>query len=88
MQDVKEKVAKSPVEEKKTNILKHKRRRLGDRKDGYKLRTVNPMIRLMPYIMPQRCDAQNTYADSPISTPKPDFLADLGTEYATQIREK
>ena len=55
---------KSDDVEKKTNILKHKRRRLGDRKDGYKLRTVNPMIRLMPYIMPQRCDALNTYADS------------------------
>lgn len=63
----KEKKAKNnTVDEngKRINILKHKKRRFGDRKDGYKLRTVNPMIRLMPYIMPQRCDALNTYADS------------------------
>lgn len=42
---------------------KKRRRRLGDRKDGYKLRTINPMNKMMPYIMPQRCDACNTYAD-------------------------
>lgn len=42
---------------------KKRRRRFGDRKDGYKLRTINPMNKMMPYIMPQRCDACNTYAD-------------------------
>jgi len=42
---------------------KKRRRRWGDRKDGYKLRTINPMNKMMPYIMPQRCDACNTYAD-------------------------
>ena len=42
---------------------KKRRRRLGDRPDGYKVRTINPMNKLMPYIMPQRCDACNTYAD-------------------------
>ena len=42
---------------------KKRRRRFGDRKDGYKLRTINPMNKFMPYIMPQRCDACNTYAD-------------------------
>ncbi len=42
---------------------KKRRRRFGDRSDGYKLRTVNPMLKFMPYIMPQRCDACNTYAD-------------------------
>ena len=42
---------------------KKRRRRLGDRSDGYKVRTINPMDKLMPYIMPQRCDACNTYAD-------------------------
>ena len=36
----------------------------GDRSDGYKLRTVNPMTRMMPYIMPQRADACNYFADS------------------------
>ncbi len=42
---------------------KKRRRRWGDRSDGYKLRTINPMNKFMPYIMPDRCDACNTYAD-------------------------
>ena len=42
---------------------KKRRRRFGDRSDGYKLRTINPMNKFMPYIMPMRCDACNTYAD-------------------------
>ena len=42
---------------------KKRRRRFGDRSDGYKLRTINPLNKFMPYIMPQRCDACNTYAD-------------------------
>lgn len=43
---------------------KRRRRRLGDRNDGRKLRTMDPMHRIMPYIMKRRSDAQNTYADS------------------------
>lgn len=47
-----------------TEPQKKKRRwRFGDRSDGYKVRTINPMNKMMPYIMPQRCDACNTYAD-------------------------
>ena len=42
---------------------KKRRWRLGDRSDGYKLRTINPMNKIMPYIMSMRCDACNTYAD-------------------------
>lgn len=42
---------------------KKRRRRFGDRSDGRKLRTINPMNKFMPYVMPQRCDACNTYAD-------------------------
>lgn len=42
---------------------KKRRRRLGDRWDGYKLRTVNPMTKFVPYIMEMRCDACNTYSD-------------------------
>ncbi len=42
---------------------KKRRWRWGDRSDGYKLRTINPMNKFMPYIMPQRCDACNTYSD-------------------------
>lgn len=43
---------------------KKRKRRFGDRNDGRKLRTIEPMHRLMPYIMAKRSDAQNTYADS------------------------
>ena len=43
---------------------KKRRRRLCDRSDGRRLRNIPPMLRFMPYIMPRRSDAQNTYADS------------------------
>lgn len=52
---------------------KKRRRRLGDRSDGRKLRTLQPMNRLMPYIMKQRSDAQNTFADK-IEASKADLL--------------
>lgn len=52
---------------------KKRRRRLGDRKDGRKLRTLQPMNRLMPYIMKKRSDAQNTFADK-IEVSKADVL--------------
>lgn len=45
------------------NATKKRRRRFGDRSDGRKLRTINPMTKFMPYIMPMRCDACNTYSD-------------------------
>lgn len=50
-----------------------RRFRLGDRKDGRKLRTLQPMNRLMPYIMKKRSDAQNTFADK-IEVSKADLL--------------
>lgn len=43
---------------------KKRRHRFGDRPDGRKLRTIPPMLRFMPYIMPKRSDALNYYADS------------------------
>ena len=52
---------------------KKRRRRLGDRSDGRKLRTLQPMNRLMPYIMKNRSDAQNTFADK-IEVSKADHL--------------
>lgn len=42
---------------------KKRRRRFGDRSDGRKLRTIDPILKFMPYVMSQRCDACNTYAD-------------------------
>lgn len=41
-----------------------RKRRMGDRKDGRRLRTVPAMNQMMPFIMPARNDAQNTYADT------------------------
>ncbi len=46
-----------------TLTYRKRRRRLGDRKDGRKLRTIEPMHRLMPYIMARRSDASNTFYD-------------------------
>lgn len=43
---------------------KKKRRRFGDRKDGRKVRTLHPMVKMTPYIMARRSDACNTFADS------------------------
>ena len=42
---------------------KKRRRRWGDRSDGYKLRSIDPITKITPYIMAQRCDACNTYSD-------------------------
>ena len=39
------------------------KRRLGDRKEGRKLRTINPITRAMPYIMPKRSDALNFFTE-------------------------
>jgi hypothetical protein len=40
------------------------KRRLGDRSDGYKLRKVDPLFRLIPHIMKERSDAQVFFEDS------------------------
>ena len=42
---------------------KKRKRRLGDRKEGRKLRTIDPLTKFMPYIMPKRCDALNYFED-------------------------
>ena len=38
-----------------------RKRRFGDRNDGRLLRSLNPMLKLMPYIMPTRNDACNWF---------------------------
>ncbi len=40
-----------------------RKRRWGDRKDGRRVRTVYAMNKFMPFIMPDRADAQNYFAD-------------------------
>ena len=54
------KVSKYPVAWSKPSYKK----RFGDRYDGRKLRTIQPMLKVMPYIMEKRSDACNTFSDS------------------------
>ena len=42
---------------------KKRKRRLGDRREGRKLRTLNPITRAMPYIMPRRSDSLNFFTE-------------------------
>ena len=54
----------APVAERVRFVPKKRRRRWGDRKDGRRLRTITPMQKLMPFIMPHRYDACNLFTDS------------------------
>lgn len=47
-----------------TPAMPKRKRRFGDRKDGRRLRTLPAMTKFMPYIMKERSDACNTYADA------------------------
>ena len=42
---------------------KKRKRRWGDRKEGRKLRTIDPIFKLMPYIMKRRSDSQNFFTE-------------------------
>ena len=53
------KTANAPV---RSPAPKQRRRRLGDRKDGWILRGIDPMAKVMCYIMKKRSDAQNYFA--------------------------
>lgn len=44
--------------------MKKRRRRLGDRSDGRLLRNIDPIIRIMPFIMRNRSDATNMFTSS------------------------
>ena len=55
----------APAEVTETRYVAPKRRRRwGDRKDGRRLRSIQPMTRLMPFIMPKRSDALNYFTTS------------------------
>ena len=43
--------------------MNKRKRRLGDRSDGWKLRGIDPYDAVSPYIMVERCDAQNHFID-------------------------
>ena len=65
---------KDKKKEKNTNGKR--KRRWGDRKDGWRLRTINPMNKVMPFIMPMRCDACNTFAESINITESEKFVSE------------
>ncbi len=44
--------------------MKKRKWKLGDRSDGYKLRNIDPIIKLMPYIMRYRSDSMNMFSSS------------------------
>ncbi len=46
-----------------TPAYKKRKRRLGDRKEGRRVRTLPPMNYVMPYIMNRRSDSQNFFED-------------------------
>lgn len=45
-------------------IYKGKKRRWGDRKDGRLIRSCDPMMKVAPFIMPTRNEAQNLFQDT------------------------
>ncbi len=44
--------------------MKNRKFRFGDRSDGYLLRNIDPIIKVMPFIMRYRSDAQNMFSTS------------------------
>ena len=46
-----------------TPAYNKRRRRIGDRKEGRRIRTLDPMNYVIPYIMKRRSDAQNFFED-------------------------
>ena len=44
--------------------MKKRKRRFGDRSDGHLIRTINPILKLMPFIMRYRSDAMNMFSTS------------------------
>lgn len=53
------------------------KKRHGDRREGRLLRTIYPMNKFMPYIMPERSDGCNTYADELDVTETDAFCKDM-----------
>lgn len=52
-----------PIVEYDTPAYKPRKKRLCDRKEGRRLKTVQPMTQFMPFIMPERNDAMNMFED-------------------------
>ena len=57
--------------------LEGRKRRFGDRKDGYKVRNLDPMGRLIPFIMRSKTDSWVLFEDKIDITHTQDFLHDM-----------
>lgn len=57
-------VRNEPVTEYDTPAYKPRKKRLGDRSDGRRLRKASAMSMIMPFIMPTRNDAMNQFEDT------------------------
>ena len=61
----------------RTYIPVKRKKRFTDRKEGRHLRTLNAMNKFMPFIMPMRCDALNTFAETLDVTRADVFIKDM-----------
>lgn len=68
-----------------TPAYKKRKKRLGDRYDGRRLRTVPPMSALMPYLMKVRADSQNQFEDTIDITNIENYLAEKKKEGYTDM---
>lgn len=55
-------------------MLKHYKRRLGDRRDGWRIRKIDAMFLVIPYIMRTRLDSQNFYETNIPIEPIEEFI--------------
>ena len=68
-----------------TPAYKKRKKRLGDRYDGRRLRTISPMSALMPYLMKVRADSQNQFEDTIDITHIENYLAEKKKEGYTDM---
>ena len=60
--------------------MKKRKRHFGDRSDGYLLKNIDPMIKLMPFIMRYRSDAMNMFSSSVNITAAEEYIKEKHAE--------
>ncbi|MBR5314227.1 MAG: hypothetical protein IKU45_02295 [Clostridia bacterium] len=60
--------------------MKKRKKRFGDRSDGYLLKNIDPIIRLMPFIMRERSDAMNMFSTSVNITAAEEYIKEKHNE--------
>ncbi len=64
MEDTQQSTQTEPVVENEPTAKKKRKRRFGDRSDGYRLRSLQPLSKVSPYIMPNRSGASVYFHES------------------------